>query len=59
MELLKFNVSAAGLSQENKTQTTVTFVVTVCTEINYLGNKNGHGWVQLGWTACNWGGEGV
>ena len=25
------------------------------TEMNYLENKNGHGWVQLGWTMCNWG----
>ena len=23
------------------------------TEINYSENKNGHGWVQLGWTRCN------
>ena len=26
-------------------------------EIKYLENKNGHGWVQLGWTVCNWGKE--
>ena len=25
------------------------------TELNYLENKNGRGWVQLGWTVCNWG----
>ena len=25
------------------------------TEINYLKNENGHGWVQLRWTVCNWG----
>ena len=25
------------------------------TEINYSENKNGHGWVQLRWTVCNWG----
>ena len=25
--------------------------------LNYLENKNGHGWVQLGWTECNWGRE--
>ena len=32
--------------------------VCVCiyrTEIRYLENKNGHGWVQLGWTVCTWG----
>ena len=29
------------------------------TEINYLENKNGHGWVQLWWTACNWGRGGL
>ena len=23
-------------------------------QINYLENKNGHGWVQLGRTVCNW-----
>ena len=22
------------------------------TDINYLENKNGHGWVQLRWTVC-------
>ena len=27
-------------------------------EINYLENKNGHGWVQLGWTVCYWRGGG-
>ena len=24
-------------------------------EINYLENKNGHGWMRLRWTVCNWG----
>ena len=28
------------------------------TEINNLENKNGHGWVQIGWTVCNVGREG-
>ena len=23
--------------------------------INYLENKNGHGWVQLRWTVSKWG----